>query len=303
MAIFNVNKLLKPICVSILCLMHFLGNGQNQNAIVDKKDILIGEQIVLTISSGVSTSKNIINVQLPNAIPHFEIINDSLKKKETGTKKIIITSFDSGSFTFPALPYTIKNGTNNSDVFYTDSFKVNVGYMPMDNNAKSRDIKTIIPVEYINWLWVFIGIAVFGFLLFLILYFRYLKKQKQKTPQISSKNVYKDAMNKLAELKQANEKNSITVKEYHTTLALIFKTYYSHTSKQNILNITTNEILKKLQLHQIKAETALQANEALQTGDATKFAKYNPSYAENETALNYVKNIIEELETLHLQKT
>ncbi len=109
-------------------------------------------------------------------------------------------------------------------------------------------------------------------------------------------------MQALEQLRKANEGGEMPIKEYHTKLADVLKIYYSKASRQNVLNKTTEEILTKLKSHQLHAETALQTGEALQTGDAAKFAKYHPSFTENELALNYLKNTIEEIEKLRHTK-
>ena len=128
-------------------------------------------------------------------------------------------------------------------------------------------------------------------------------KKKKKTPVAqSSKGAYEEAMQALTELRKLNEQGGVVVKEYHTKLADVLRNYYGKTFNQNYQNKTTQEILAKLKSHELNAETATHATEALATGDAVKFAKYHPSFTENEAALNYLKTVIEEIETSRIKK-
>ncbi len=294
--------------VILFAFATFIVSAQTISTTIDKKDILIGEHISYKIKIDLPSSEYKIFVQIPDSITHFDIIEKgvgtiSIKEgRNIWEQKVIFTSFDSGEFTFPSFACTLSHATIASKILFTDSFKINVGYMPTDSTGTPRDIKTIIEVEYFNWLWVIIAASILIFLLVLFLILRYLRSRKKQLPAIQSFQAFKDAMKSLDTLRKANEEGTIPTKEYHTKLADVLKVYYSRASKQNILNKTTEEVLEKLKFHALKAETASTTLQALQTGDATKFAKYNPSFAENELALNYLRNTIEEIEQLRHQK-
>ncbi len=292
---------------SLFLLASNIAAAQNIRTSVDKKDILIGEQISYTLRADLPSSDFKIALTLPDSIPHFEVVDNrigdtTIDGKFIWQQKIIFTSFDSGSFSFPSLNYRINHLNKASQDLFTDSFSVNVGYMPLDKEGKPRDIKTVIEVAYFNWLWIIIAGGVLVFVIFLFFLFRYIRKNKTAIPASLGLTAYKEAIQALAVLKKANDDRSIPVKEYHSKLAEVLKTYYSKAVRKNILNNTSEEILAKLKFHEVNAITASQANEALQTGDATKFAKYNPTFTENETALQYLKNTIEEIETLRHKK-
>jgi hypothetical protein len=295
------------IVVSFFLITGNRSYAQSINTSVNKKDILIGEQITYTLRAELPSADFKVEIAIPDSIPHFELIDNRVGDTSIGNKyiwqqRIIFTSFDSGSYAFPQLNYTIKHLNTVSQPLQTDSFTVNVGYMPLDKDGKPRDIKTIVEVDYFNWLWVIIGGGIFLFLVFLFFLFRYLQKNKTTIPATNSLNAYKEAIQSLEQLKKANESSTITVKEYHSKLADILKIYYSKAVRKNMLNNTSEEILAKLKMHELNAITASQANEALLTGDATKFAKYHPTFTENEMALQYLKNTIEEIESLRHKK-
>jgi hypothetical protein len=265
--------------------------------VVDKKDILIGEKIELTIIANKNAS-----IVIPDTIPHFEVIEkqtrDTILNNATVSKTILsFTSFDSGSYFFPALQMKLNETTSTAD-----SFLVNVGYMPIDKQATPRDIKTIIEEDYINWdLIKWIALATLGLIL-LFFIIRSLFKKKKEVSFVQNKNAYKEALLALQDVSTKNEADSITIKELHTELATILKVYYSNVDKTNVLSKTSSEVLDKLEAYKLKAEIAAQTKSALQTGDATKFAKYEPQKEENKNAIDFIKNTIDAIENIHNPK-
>ena len=273
-----------------------------------EKDILIGERITSTLTIDLPSPEYTVNLNVPDSIPHFEILqkNGGNGKTKAGTDvwqyTIVFTSFDSGAFIFPGLSYRITHLNTASQLLLTDPIKVNVGYMPLDKGEQPRDIKTIIEVAYTDYFWLILGAGILLLLILLFFLYRYFKKKKRTPVVQNNKGAYEEAMLALAELKKLNEQGAVVVKEYHTKLAEVLRDYYGKTFKQNYQNKTTQEILSNLKSHELKAETATHASEALATGDAVKFAKYHSSYTENEAALNYLKTVIEEIETSRTKK-
>jgi hypothetical protein len=265
--------------------------------VVDKKDILIGEKIELTIIANKAAT-----IIIPDTIPHFEVIekqtNDTILNNATISKTILsFTSFDSGSFYFPALQMKLNETTSTAD-----SFLVNVGYMPIDKEAVPRDIKTIIEEDYIDWdliKWIAFGLLAAIFLFFIV---RILIKKKKTISFTNNKNAYKEALLALQNVDTKNETNCITIKELHTELATILKVYYSSVDNTNVLAQTSNQVLDKLAAYKLQAEIAAQTKSALQTGDATKFAKYEPQKEENKNAIDFIKNTIDAIENMHKNK-
>ncbi len=291
---------LKIFFISILLCCSNAVFSQSAISNIDKKEILIGEQINIKIQIPY-TDSNKITIYIPDSIAHFDI----LTKKDIDTidvagnklyqQNITLTSFDSGQWNFPSLKYQ----TGNSN-YFTDSATINVGYMPIDSVATARDIKPIIAVKVFNWIWVYIASVILFAIIISYFLYRYINNKKQNIKNKSKINAYKLALAALEKLQKQHEKSTLPVKEYHSALATIFKTYCSQVSLQSFSNITTNQVLSKLKSYELEATTMEQTSQALLTGDSTKFAKYNPSFSENETALQFLKNTITAIEhSLH----
>ncbi len=301
----HINNLIATVVCLFAC---FSLSAQAIRSSVDKNAILIGERITYTLTVDLPSPEYTVSINIPDSIPHFEILekNGGNGKDQKGNfvwqQKIVFTSFDSGSFTFPGLTYRINRLNTASQPLSTNQVKIEVGYMPLDEGGLPRDIKSILNVEFIDWFWIYVGAGILLLLVILFFVWRYFRKKKKVVAPISAKGAYEEALLALEDLKKANEQRSLGVKEYHTRLADVLRSYYGRTVNQNFSNKTTQEILMKLKSHELKAETASHATEALATGDAVKFAKYNSSYTENEAALNYLKTVIEEIELSRTKK-
>lgn len=269
---------------------------------VDRKTILIGEQINYSLSIGIPSPDYHVAVNIPDSIPHFDVLGKTgviTKDKNNNyawETKMVITSFDSGTWTIPSFTYRINHLNTASQVLNTDSFSISVGYMPVDKDGKPRDIKTIFDVSYFDWFWVYVAGGILLALILAFFLYRYIKNRKKSAPPKESRTAFDEALQALGELRQANQQNSLPVKEFHTRLADVLKNYYTHRVSKNFKNKTTAEILGQLKAYELQAETESHAATALETGDAVKFAKYHPTYTENEAALNYLEAVIKETE-------
>ena len=278
------------------------GSAQSIRTSVSKKNILIGEQVTYVLQIGLPSPEYTVALNLPDSVPHFDILKKSggNGKDQQGNsvwqQTIVFTSFDSGSWNFPALSYRINRRNTSSQPLATDTFRINVGYMPLDKSGRPRDIDSLIEVDYFDWFWVWVGAGILLLLILLYLLYRYLKKRNNKIPGDTKIGAYDAALTEITDLRKANQQHSLPVKEFHTQLADVLKNYYSKSVHLNFLSKTTGEILSKLKSHELKAETESQITEALETGDAVKYAKYHSTYTENEAALDYLKNAIEEIE-------
>ncbi len=177
-------------------LAHFFCFAQAISTTVDKRDILIGEQITYNLNIDLPSADYKIDITIPDSLEHFDIIEktggivNNTNGKYAWQQKIIFTSFDSGSFAFPSFPFRINHLNTVSQNLSTDSILINVGYMPIDKEGNPRDIKTILEVEYFNWLWVIIGAAVLAFLVFLFFLIRYVRRNKKQLPALHNQNAF-----------------------------------------------------------------------------------------------------------------
>ena len=263
--------------------------SQTLQTITDKKDILIGEQITLTIKANSS-----LRFVLPDSIPHFEIVEWSHADSSSPVQTIIVTSFDSGRWVFPLLPVEISSSGGSPEMLHTDSFYVNVSYAPADSTNQLRDIKPIIKVSVFDFFWVYIAGGVLVLLLIVFLLYRYFKKKKQEAPAkaVSNLSPFDEAMAELKNLSQFNLQDAAEIKLFHIKLADIFKNYIGRKQGKNLFSKTAGDLLINMKEVNLPAENISDLATALRCTDAVKFAKYLPLPDQSEDALKKIKETI-----------
>jgi hypothetical protein len=277
---------------------------QTLQTITDKKDILIGEQIKLTIKTPLPLNSNAKTkwLVLPDSIPHFELVEtgkpDTINFKDDSKaieQTIILTSFDSGRWVFPALPVEFAAAAGQAPkIVYSDSFYVNVSYAPADSTNQLRDIKPIIKVFVIDYFWLYIAAGVLLLLLIAFFLYRYFKNKKKDAPAtpLSKLSPFDEAMAALKDLSQYNLQDAAEIKLYHIKLAGIFKHYIGRKQGKNLFNKTAGDLLANMKEVNLPVENISELATALRCTDAVKFAKYLPLPDQSEDALQRIKETI-----------
>jgi len=285
---WNLMRAGLTICFSFYLQFAFC---QKVQTITDKKDILIGEQIKLTLKAPLNGGLSKW-ITLPDSIPHFEIVKvakpDTVNFKDDSRaieQTIIFTSFDSGRWVFPALPVELGGAAGlASQIVNTDSFYVNVSYAPADSTNQLRDIKPIMKVSVLDLFWVYIAGGALLLLLVIFLLYRYFKKKKQDAPAtpVSKLSPFEEAVAALKNLSKFNLQDAAEIKLYHIKLADIFKNYLGRKQGKNLFNKTAGELLVNTKEAGMAAENISELATALRCTDAVKFAKYLPLSNESE---------------------
>ena len=277
---------------------------QTVQTITDKKDILIGEQIKLTIKMPLPLNTGSLTKWLiiPDTIPHFEIVEtekpDTIYFKDNSKivkQTIIITSFDSGRWIFPSLQVEFGGAEGQApQLINTDSFFVNVSYAQADSTNQLRDIKPIIKVSIFDFFWLYITGGILLLLLLVFLLYWYLKKKKQTTPATALSNLspFEEAMVAVKNLSHFNLQDATEIKLYHIKLADIFKNYLGRKQGKNLFNKTAGDLLINMKELNLPAENISDLATALRCTDAVKFAKYLPVSNQSEESLQKIKEII-----------
>ncbi|CAN5744769.1 hypothetical protein BH11BAC4_BH11BAC4_11390 [soil metagenome] len=280
--------------------------AQSVGVKTDRNQVLIGERLAYELLVNLPTPGYAINFKFPDSVAHFDVLEnnnfDTLSDNSGAFllhKKIVLTSFDSGAWHIPPFEVLLERNGQSKKIF-TDSILVNVGYSPADSTGQLRDIKPVIEVTVTDYTWYYIAV---GFLIALILawfVYRYIQHRNKRPKPIfdSALSAYDEAMRSLRELNQYEPKNAAIVKAYYTSLAEIFKRYYSRRQSKNMINNTTGDILLSVKEHFEDASLVSALAEPLRSADAVKFAKYIPA---DEAALQHhrqLKQVIDQFEKI-----
>ncbi len=316
--IFKTNYKIKLFL--IILFLGFINLSYSQDikatAELDTNSILIGDQVNLNIKLKCPVSTKIIWTALYDTITNeIEIIKKSKidtifskdKKQINLSQTLIITSFDSGYYVIPAFQFIYdKINDTTFKIAKTNPLFLNVQTIPVDTTKAIKDIKPPLkaPVTFREVLpYILTGIAV-AIIILLIIYYIKKRKKKQplfqlhKKPKLLPHKIALDALEKLR-IKKLWQKNKI--KEYHSELTQIIRTYIKQRFNINALEMTSDEILHSFKKTDIKNEEIdNKLKQTLALADLVKFAKENPLPDENDKSMNnaidFVKKTIISIE-------
>jgi hypothetical protein len=298
------------ILVSFLIGSALYAQTPSVRTTISKTDIVIGEQFQYRAEALVPKNTYTFNwLTLPDSINHFEIVNKSKidSTEQNGLvhyfQTLTITSFDSGSFTFPSFEMSFQAFNGAMYKSLTDSFRINVSYTPLDSTATFHDIKTIIEVKEETPLWIWLAIAdgVLLLIVIILVIIKLIKRRKEKKAFTPTLSAYDEAVKGLKELEEKRLLEKDEVKAYHSVLVDIFKRYLSRTISRNYREQTTEELLIALSSINMDNEHLSRISTTLRMADAVKFAKYLPPTEDSKQSFMNIKELIEKLQALNLK--
>ncbi len=302
-----------PASFCLLCPQNSFAQLPTVKTLVDKNNILIGQQLNYRIETSMPDNTYRLSwFSIPDSFGHFVVVaknkidSTSSNRNLNFSQVITLTNFDSGRRVIPPLTFIASTLEGDSTFnIYTDSIPVNVSYSPMDSIQPFHDIKTIIEVkkEWPWWIWALLGLAIILLILWIVFLVKFLKRKKTTNSLFTSKlSPFDEAMQSLSKLEKEQLIQNNQVKEYHTSLTEIFKRYLSRKTNSYKLHLISDEILIELSgLHLPKEQITDFAN-SLRMGSAVKFAKYIPPVYENEKCLSQTKEMIIAINNILNQK-
>lgn len=303
---------MKKIIFLILIFNYYLlPNEPTVKSTVDKKNVLIGEEINYNLELKSSDKYNFIFPNITDTLSNFEVLNskiDTLKNEKDLVFKqnIKLITFDSGYFKIPSLKvlYHLKSDSNKLIDYRslsTNEFGISVNTVEVDTSAAFKDIKPLIEVPFSIWEiieYIYGAIALILLVLAgIYIYRKYFKKEENDEeelpfdPKIPADVLALEALKKLEKEKlwQNNE-----FKEYYTKLTDILRIYIYRVFEFDARDMTSSEIIDSLKLKSIKDELIEKMNFILSNADLVKFAKEKPLSDINiraiEDALIFVEN-------------
>ena len=271
----------------ILFLTHSIVSAQ-VIANLDTNNILIGDHITLTIEGEIDQDS-----EWPiftDSIGNLELLSvseiDSTPNENGWRLKqyFILTQWDSGFYHIPSI--SVGNEK-------TAAFVVRVNTINLEEDSEAKDIKGPIdaPVTFSEVLSYLLGGIIIGLLIYLLL--RYLKRKKPIEIITKKAEVvlppFEIALTQLEELKIKKKWQSGEIKAYYSDLSEIVRTYIENGLHTPAMEMLTDDIIDRLKARKI--DTA-QLSILLNTADMAKFAKAQPTSAENELAITFAFEFI-----------
>jgi len=269
---------------------------------VDSQKIVIGQPLQLMVEA-YAKGNTPMTWPLIDSLPHFEWLEkgqlDSVIKPDERyyRQRFVITSFDSGTWAIPRLPFVSGNKK-----YFSDSVRIAVNYSRFDPGKDFHDIKDIIdiPNPYAKWIpW---GVTVVTLIaLALVVWLVLKKKSKERTTAAASAprlSPYEDAIRQLEELhKQGAGKNG-QIKFYYTRLNDILRLFILRKLGIASLAETNEELIGQIRRLPLTHQQFDELAETLRMADFVKFAKYQPGMADNERNYQVIRQSVDHLNAI-----
>ena len=304
---------LKIIISAFLVVLPLFVLSQKAVVSIDRKQILIGEQIQLGLKfSFPSGSGDVSFPQFENdTITQFiEIIHrnetDTLSAGEKITELqqvYMITSFDSGRQVIPSLPFLwYDKGKSEPEIIFSDSMFFDVGMVEVDTTQAIKDIKDPwgIPFQWMDYIWHFI-IGLLLIVIVIVLLYIY-NRRKKGLPLFPARTIpllppHEEALKALDRIKEEKVWRSGMIKDYYTVLTDTLRRYIERRFDIDAPEMTSAETIDALSQTEADQESARKLEHVLKTADMVKFAKANPVVTENENCLTLAYDFV-----LHTKK-
>ena len=309
-----MNTLYKIAVILIMLFFQLVAKGQTEaSAKLDTTDIMIGDQIKLHLSfSGPSDIEVVWPSITDTIVSAVEVIDrsgiDTIPSNNNGelyTQNLTITSFDSGYYAIPPFrfQYRVKEDTALHFV-ETVPLLLGVHTVEVDTTQAFKDIKMPIAAPYtfreaLPWILLGLGIILIGYLLYY-----YLKKKKHDEPVFKARKSklppHQIAFDALETLRFKKLWQNGKVKEYHTELTDILRTYISERFGVHAMEMTTEEIVESLEPTPVNEQALAKLKDTFMLADLVKFAKAQPLPVENDLSLNNAVDFVKE--TMHIEQ-
>lgn len=270
-------------------------------------DITIGDPVQLRLQIEADENLHIYPDPLDDSEhEHLEMDKPQVKQitseeSSTGKARYEITyplrAFATGAHTLPSITvkYTDVDGHNGSIQTPTYPFEVRSVKAPSDTEMKGIKGPWSVPRNWFVFLLaVSLVIIVVGVLIFFYLRRRAqpLELQPETVPQRQPHEIAYEQLDRIEELNLVAQGE---MKTYHTEIAHVIRQYIAARYHIPALELTTQELLDRLQTEDISREVVQQF---FTNCDLVKFARYSPTKPEAHERLEEARRIVDETKQL-----
>jgi len=279
--------------------------SQNNVAVsnLDSNVMLVGDQVNLSFSF---SSKKAVPVLFPiycdTCIEGIEIVKRSgidTVSDENGyklTQQFTITSFDSGEYVIPPIPFYSLDSVLLAE---TEALLLTVRTIAVDTNLTIKDIKAPLSAPItIREILPYLGIVLLaiGLIVGIIFLIRYVNNRKKPQPAARPKPempAHLIALQALDALWQKKLYQSGYIKQYYSELTDIVRTYIENRWDIAAMEMVSSEIITALSPLDIPEEAIQKLERTLFLSDMVKFAKSNPLADESAASYQYIVDFVQ----------
>jgi hypothetical protein len=267
----------------------------------DKQNVSIGDWITLHLEVSGPKELAVTWPSFHEVLKDFEIVKQGEPKTVTNDQNtissvdVVVTKFDEGKYTIPALSIQYSTSKNRGTL-KSNQISIGVAGIKVDT---SKDIKDIKPPLSLRLSWREILPYLLGAIgaILLVWAFNYIRKKRKKgekiyQPQVPSRPAYEVALEALRNLEAEKLWQQGRVKEYHSRISDILRTYIEQSMSINAMEMTTDLILSTMQIQALNQKLKDDLQQILERADLVKFAKFQPLADEHETSIKLAVSFV-----------
>ena len=270
---------------------------------MDARQIVVGDHVRLFLE--VTNKPSLGTVQwaaMPDTFNSLEVVEkgkiDTIAAGDMVTYKqrLVITGFDSGLFKVPSFIFPVAATNGDPYTIQTDSFMLAVNTVAVDTTKAFKPIKDVI---YVDWSWldyvwyILAGVVLLVLIVAVVVYLIKKKKQAPPVPEGPKETLQEKALRQLRELDAKQLWQQGKVKEYYVELTDILRSYIEERFSTPAMELTTDELLYKAQVHRELQPYQTALSVILTTADLAKFAKAQPAPQEHTDVMMRAIEIVE----------
>jgi len=281
-----------------------------QQAIVtlDREQILIGEQVTLqlkveNLTDQAQSLQTWFKVQ--DTANHIQVVRAgkidtiSVDGQTTLMQKLVITSFDSGSWQIPVIEPVVKDVNNQQYTLSAAAATLQVMAVDVSQMKDYHPLKEILDVDYTDYTWLYIagGVIILGLLAFII--YRWVKKRKNRPK--ARKPVVKGpplswAMGQIDALEKEGLVEAGKIKEFYTRLLDICRAYFDERLSSHAFQATSRELVESLQSYLVRHKERADLESFASLSDYVKFAEHSPETEKTKEAVTTARQTLTSVE-------
>ncbi|HLF64793.1 MAG TPA: hypothetical protein VI603_13610 [Saprospiraceae bacterium] len=282
-----------------LCLGFHLLYGQASLSI-ERTQALIGDQLVLTLQINTPSGTEWVNADVMPAdtVAAVEVASiGEVQQTTTGSytqflKTWTIAVFDTGLIRVPAMPVILQSSLG-MDTQYTNDIPLLIAGV-----TDSLGLAPIKPIQrepaklsdYLAYIVVAIVLCVLA--IFAVMYRRRKPKQKNVIEIRDEKPAHVLALEQLDALEREKLWQQGLIKEYHSRMNYIMRTYLERRYRIPALESTSGEIMSHLRQINLSEDLEKQIQEVMTVEDLIKFAKAEPPVDIHAQYLQFARSLI-----------
>ncbi len=291
---------MKKIFNILLLLALALTVQANVTATIDSIQMVVGEQTRLHLSATVKEGQKVVFPQWKaqqQLTPGIEIVDlpvtDTIAASDgfiTITQHLTLTAWEDSLYYIPQLKVKVNGKEELSKSLALKVLTVEVDTLHPNQYFGPRDVQDnpFLWAEWAKVLWLTFLLIVL-YVLGWLAYIR-LKSKKPITLKVRIRKIippHQKALSSIQGLKQEVPAmaDSLSAKTYYTQLTDILRTYMQERFGFNAMEMTSAEIIERIEGSDEKEVKLQELATLLQTADLVKFAKYTAGMSENDRNL------------------